>query len=161
MARLTGLAAKMTAKHYRKTLLNKGYSFFENGNFNLNIIGVRNDSGDASRLNWIRRFCDISIFLINDDQWWSMIQWWILEFKSWCLQKGSARPQDILQFDLCRSVMEPLLQVTSKSCQLKRVLHSETSKNMCSENVHCSENKIENTTWDVKCCNCKKRLPTH
>tara|TARA_Y100000289_G_scaffold65998_1_gene81004 strand:+ start:4027 stop:4674 length:648 start_codon:yes stop_codon:yes gene_type:complete len=64
MARLTGLAAKMTAKHYRKTLLNKGYSFFENGNFNLNIIGVRNDSGDASRFDDF-----INLLYKIDDEW--------------------------------------------------------------------------------------------
>ena len=58
--------------------------------------------------------------IIIDHHWWSMIQWWILEFKSWCLQKGSARPQDILQFDLCRSVMEPLLQVTSKKLPIEK-----------------------------------------
>ena len=39
------------ADHYRSTLLNKGYKFFEKGDYNLNIIGVRNDSGDASRFD--------------------------------------------------------------------------------------------------------------
>ena len=51
MAKLTGFAAKMMADQYRKALTNKGYAFFEKGDFNLNIIGVRNDSGDASKFD--------------------------------------------------------------------------------------------------------------
>ena len=51
MARLTSLAARMMAKHYKETLENKGHAFFENGDYNLNIIGVRNDSGDASKFD--------------------------------------------------------------------------------------------------------------
>lgn len=51
MSRLTGLAAKIMAEHYKATLENKGYAFFENGDYNLNIIGIRNDSGDASRFD--------------------------------------------------------------------------------------------------------------
>tara|TARA_B100000989_G_scaffold295257_1_gene275918 strand:+ start:800 stop:1432 length:633 start_codon:yes stop_codon:yes gene_type:complete len=68
MAKLKGLAAKVLADQYKKTLKNKGFVFFENGDYNLNIIGVRNDSGDASKFddfinviykvngNWV---CDI------------------------------------------------------------------------------------------------------
>jgi len=51
MAKLTGLQAKIVAEQYKVTLENKGYAFFENGDYNLNIIGVRNDSGDASRFD--------------------------------------------------------------------------------------------------------------
>ena len=51
MAKLKGLCAKIMAEKYRKIFLNKGYAFFERGNHNLNIVGVRNSSGDASRFD--------------------------------------------------------------------------------------------------------------
>ncbi len=51
MAKLTGLAAKIVVDQYKKTLEDKGFAFFENGDYNLNIIGVRNDSGDASKFD--------------------------------------------------------------------------------------------------------------
>ena len=51
MAKLTGLSAKIMAEKYQEVLLNKGYKFFEKGDYNLNILGVRNDSGDASRFD--------------------------------------------------------------------------------------------------------------
>ena len=48
MARLTGLSAKVLYKQYKSALQKKGFAFFEKGDYNLNIIGVRNDSGDAT-----------------------------------------------------------------------------------------------------------------
>ena len=51
MSRLTGLPAKMMAEQFKLALEAKGYSFFENGDHNLNIVGVRNDSGDASKFD--------------------------------------------------------------------------------------------------------------
>lgn len=51
MAKLTGLAAKVFADQYKKVLEDKGFAFFENGDYNLNIVGVRNDSGDASKFD--------------------------------------------------------------------------------------------------------------
>ena len=45
MARLVGLAAKMEAERVRDALRGLGYAFFEKGDYNLNIVGVRNDSG--------------------------------------------------------------------------------------------------------------------
>ena len=47
MARLTGLQAKVLAEQFKEILNKKGYSFFEKGDYNLNIVGVRNDSGKA------------------------------------------------------------------------------------------------------------------
>lgn len=64
MSRITGLAAKIMAEHYKDTLENKGYAFFENGDYNLNIIGVRNDSGDASRFDDF-----INLFYKINGQW--------------------------------------------------------------------------------------------
>ena len=64
MSRLTGLAAKMTAEVYSKVFLNKGYKFFETGDYNLNIIGVRNNSGDASRFDDI-----INVIYKINGQW--------------------------------------------------------------------------------------------
>ena len=45
MARITGLAAKIQKEIMKQALENKGYAFFERGDYNLNIVGVRNDSG--------------------------------------------------------------------------------------------------------------------
>ena len=51
MAKLTGLSAKVMADQYRRTLQDRGFAFFESGEYNLNIIGVRNSSGDASKFD--------------------------------------------------------------------------------------------------------------
>jgi hypothetical protein len=51
MSRLFGLSAKLMVKQYKKVFLEKEYSFFENGDYNLNIVGVRNDSGDAAKFD--------------------------------------------------------------------------------------------------------------
>lgn len=64
MCRMRGFSAKVMADQYKRTLLNKGYLFFENGDFNLNIIGVRNDSGDASK------FDDFIVLLYKDSGEW-------------------------------------------------------------------------------------------
>lgn len=47
MAKITGLQATVIVNQFKKALKAKGYAFFENGDLNLNIIGVRNDSGKA------------------------------------------------------------------------------------------------------------------
>ena len=64
MARLSGLCAKMLANQYKHVFDNKGYAFFEKGDYNLNIIGVRNDSGDASK------FDDFIILLYKEAGEW-------------------------------------------------------------------------------------------
>lgn len=51
MAKLTGLSARVMVEQYKEVFQKKGYAFFENGDYNLNIVGVRNDSGDASRFD--------------------------------------------------------------------------------------------------------------
>lgn len=51
MAKLEGLSAKIMADQYRTVLENRGYAFFESGDYNLNIVGVRNDSGDATKFD--------------------------------------------------------------------------------------------------------------
>ena len=51
MSKLTGLAAKIAAQQTKSVMENKGYVFFEKGDYNLNIIGVRNKSGDASKFD--------------------------------------------------------------------------------------------------------------
>ena len=51
MARVRGLAAKLMAEKFENVCKDKGYAFFTNGDLNLNIIGVRNDSGDPSRFD--------------------------------------------------------------------------------------------------------------
>ncbi len=47
MCRITGLKARILAKQFKEALNSRGYAFFEKGDLNLNIIGVRNDSGRA------------------------------------------------------------------------------------------------------------------
>lgn len=64
MSRLTGLCARMTVDRYRETLTNKGYSFFEKGDLNLNIIGTRSDSGDASKFDDL-----INVFYKANGEW--------------------------------------------------------------------------------------------
>lgn len=51
MSRLKGLSAKIIADQYRVAFESKGYAFFESGDYNLNIVGVRNDSGDATKFD--------------------------------------------------------------------------------------------------------------
>ena len=51
MAKLTGLSAKVMVEQYKKVFSQKGYAFFDSGDYNLNIVGVRNDSGDASKFD--------------------------------------------------------------------------------------------------------------
>ena len=64
MPKLTGLAAKITAQQTKSVMENKGYSFFEKGDYNLNIIGIRNKSGDASK------FDDTINLIYKDDGEW-------------------------------------------------------------------------------------------
>ena len=45
MARIKGLAAKVEADRIKKVFKKLGYAFFERGDFNLNIVGIRNSSG--------------------------------------------------------------------------------------------------------------------
>ena len=47
MARITGLAARIQKENMKLALEGRGHVFFEKGNYNLNIIGIRNDSGNA------------------------------------------------------------------------------------------------------------------
>lgn len=51
MARLKGLQAKLIAMQFKKSFQKIGYTFFERGDYNINIISVRNSSGDASRFD--------------------------------------------------------------------------------------------------------------
>lgn len=64
MCRITGLNAKMMAKRYKDAMASMGYAFFDRGDYNLNIVGVRNDSGDASRFDDF-----ISVLYKIDGQW--------------------------------------------------------------------------------------------
>lgn len=47
MARITGAKAEDLARKYKNACDAKGYAFFENKDYNVNIFGVRNDSGKA------------------------------------------------------------------------------------------------------------------
>ena len=51
MSKLIGLPAKVHKDYLKAALSRKGYAFFENGDLNLNIIGIRNKSGDASKFD--------------------------------------------------------------------------------------------------------------
>jgi len=47
MARLTGADAEVMVRKFKEACESKGYAFFEKGNYNINIIGIRNDSASA------------------------------------------------------------------------------------------------------------------
>ncbi len=51
MARLTGADAQIFVDKIKKAFKKKGYAFFENGDYNLNILGIRNDSGKADKFD--------------------------------------------------------------------------------------------------------------
>ncbi len=50
MGILKGQLATITKNTMRKVMEDKGYAFFEEGDYNLNIIGIRNASGRADLL---------------------------------------------------------------------------------------------------------------
>ena len=64
MARLTGADAKILVEKFKQACLGKGYAFFEKGDYNLNIIGVRNDSGLADKFD-----DNINVFYKIDGEW--------------------------------------------------------------------------------------------
>ena len=64
MARLTGADAEIMVKKFKSTFDSNGYAFFENGDYNLNIVGVRNDSGKADTFD-----DNINIFYKVDGEW--------------------------------------------------------------------------------------------
>ena len=51
MARITGAEADVLANQFKKVFKDKSYAFFEKGEYNLNIIGIRNDSGKADKFD--------------------------------------------------------------------------------------------------------------
>jgi hypothetical protein len=63
MSRITGLKARMIAEQYKKSLQSKGYAFFERGDYNLNIVGVRSNSGRADVFD----DCFSVIYKISDE----------------------------------------------------------------------------------------------
>ena len=51
MARITGAEAEVIASQFKKAFSEKSYAFFEKGDYNINIIGIRNDSGKADKFD--------------------------------------------------------------------------------------------------------------
>ena len=51
MATIKGMHAELIAAQIRKAMKNKGYAFFESGKYNVNIIGVRNESRRANKFD--------------------------------------------------------------------------------------------------------------
>ena len=64
MARITGADAEILVDRFRKACEAKGHAFFENNDYNLNIMGVRNDSGKADRFD-----DNLNVIYKIDDQW--------------------------------------------------------------------------------------------
>ena len=64
MCRITGLQAKNIASQFEEALKRKGYAFFSRGDFNLNIVGVRNNSGRADIFDDF-----INVIYKNDGEW--------------------------------------------------------------------------------------------
>ena len=40
-----------TRKQIKEAVINKGYKWFESGNYNLNIVGIRNSETDNLQIN--------------------------------------------------------------------------------------------------------------
>jgi hypothetical protein len=64
VSRLTGADADIMVAKFKSSFKKLGYTFFEKGDYNLNIIGVRNDSGSADKFD-----DNINVFYKIDDQW--------------------------------------------------------------------------------------------
>ena len=64
MARLTGADADIMVSKFQSAFKKLGHVFFENGDYNLNIVGVRNDSGKADKFD-----DNINVFYKVDGQW--------------------------------------------------------------------------------------------
>ena len=63
MARIKGLHATLIKEQFEKAFKKKGYAFFDGKKkYNLNIIGVRNDSHDSSK------FDDTLLVIYRDDE---------------------------------------------------------------------------------------------
>jgi len=64
MARITGADAEILVDRFRKVCEAKGHAFFENNDYNLNIAGVRNDSGKADKFD-----DNLNVIYKIDNQW--------------------------------------------------------------------------------------------
>lgn len=64
MARITGAKAEILVDKFKAACNSKGYAFFENKDYNLNIIGVRNDSGKADKFD-----DNINVLYRVNDEW--------------------------------------------------------------------------------------------
>lgn len=64
MARITGAKAEILVDKFKVACSNKGYAFFESKDYNLNIIGVRNDSGKADKFD-----DNINVIYKIDGEW--------------------------------------------------------------------------------------------
>jgi len=64
MARVKGLQAELIVNQFRDTFKAMGYAFFERGDYNLNIVGVRNSSGAADEFD-----DTMNIFYKIDGDW--------------------------------------------------------------------------------------------
>jgi len=51
MSRITGVLANQLAEQTKAAVKSKGYAFFEKGDYNLNIVGVRSSSGKADKFD--------------------------------------------------------------------------------------------------------------
>lgn len=63
---------KFNGLQIEKTLKNKGYAFFENGDFNINIVGVRNSSTGKRVTN---QFDDVITVTYKENGLWKYFQW--------------------------------------------------------------------------------------
>jgi len=64
VARITGAEAEVLATQFKKVFKDKSYAFFEKGDYNINIMGVRNDSGKADKFD-----DNINIIYRVGDEW--------------------------------------------------------------------------------------------
>ena len=64
MSRLTGADAEILVDKFKSAFTNLGHAFFESGDYNLNIIGVRNNSASADTF-----YDNINVFYKIDGKW--------------------------------------------------------------------------------------------
>lgn len=63
---------KFNGLQIEKTLKHKGYAFFDNGEFNINIVGVRNSSTGKRVTN---QFDDVMTITYKENGVWKYFQW--------------------------------------------------------------------------------------
>jgi len=68
MAIIRGLHAKLIKDQFKNALNKKNYAFFENGKYNINIVGVRSGNHDSTKFDDI-----LAVIFKSDDNEWEVL----------------------------------------------------------------------------------------